>query len=311
MKVKRMISLWLCLLMLAALPVLSLIHIYHRGHHHDHDAQRAHGRALQVAVRLGKPLFLKVLAHERLDDAHVRQVLLDLVVQAVHLGLHPRKPREARAHDRHDDHRQQRDRDRQHDRQRGVHGDGHDQRADQHPRRAKAHAHQHVDHVHDLGDVVGQARDQRAGGEVVDVCKRELLNLAVDVAAQVGRVVDRRLRGEVRAADAAGHHQNRRQNHQPADAGDVPDVLLGDADVDDVAVQARQQDLAEHFDDHAQRPDDEVARIRPRIVEPSLQGQTLPFLFVLRFYPAQVLQYAAEQRDQPVDLGVDVYKRQA
>ena len=225
----------------------------------------------------GKALVFVVLSDEGLDDALVGQVLLNLVVQAVHLILHSGKAREADADDDELHHHDQRHRDRQHRGQRRAHGDGGDQRADEHARRAQAHAHEHVDHVHDLGHVVGQAGDEGGGGEAVDVGEGEPLNLRVHVAAHVGGHVDRGLGGEVRAAHAAGHHQQRRQNHQQAGDDDVAHVARLNAHVDDVGVQLGQHDLADDLDDHAQRPDDEIQRVGPGVSEPSFQIGTHPF----------------------------------
>ena len=193
------------------------------------------------------------LAHKGLDHAHAGQVLLHDGVELVEplLDLAELVERPANDPDQGDEH----DGD-QHNKEPGQLGTGqrsHDQAADQQERCAHHNAQEHGDHLLHLGHIVGEAGDQFAGFQLVQVAEREGLHLPEERLAQIGA----RILGSQHREDGAAHAPNQadeRHHHHPQPAGDDDlQVVFGNADVDDVLHQERLQQIHGHFHDHEQR----------------------------------------------------------
>ena len=267
----------------------------HERGHEDHEQPRGHSGFFQLRVGFFKAPDLVLLPDKGLDHADVGQVFLHIGVQPVHAVLHGGEAWRRHFDEDGDADCQNRHGNRQHQRHMRplayIHGNDHDQCADQHPGGAQSHTQERIDEVLQLGDVVGQPRDQRACAEAVDVAEGEALHLAVDIGAQVGGEVDRRLGAEVCAAHAADHHQDGGQDHgngdcrdegyvvgigchasaeviQPADKGGGVFGFSADAVVDDVRQKPGHQHLTQHLDDHQNRSCDEIEQVWLDVLAP-------------------------------------------
>jgi len=99
-----------------------------------------------------------------------------------------------------------------------AHGISHDKGEDQHQRRAHGDADDEHERLLHVGDIGGEARDQRGAGERVDVGERERLDLIEQVVTQVfGKTA-----AGVAAGDASGGAKEQRdkgEEHQDAGGG--------------------------------------------------------------------------------------------
>ena len=117
-----------------------------------------------------------------------------------------------------------------------AHGVSHREREDQHERRTDGDADDEHERLLDVGDVGGEACDQRGAGEAVDVGERERLDLVEEVVTEVlGESTARVATGNARS----GTEQQRYESDDDEDPGRGQD--LGDRcavfdDVDEVAV---------------------------------------------------------------------------
>ncbi len=104
-----------------------------------------------------------------------------------------------------------------------------------------------------LRDVVGQACDESAGVEHVEIGEGEGLDLGIEGVAHIGAHPLRSERGEDRAADAADHADHGHSDHDGAGAQHEVQIAGGDAVVDDALHQPRLQKVHRDFEDHEQR----------------------------------------------------------
>ena len=96
-------------------------------------------------------------------------------------------------------------------------------------------------HLH-LLHVVGDAGDERRRAERVDLPRREAGDAVEQAGPDVAAEPHRRPRAVVDGADREGDLDQRDREHEQADPPDVGGVARGDAVVDDVGVQARQEE---------------------------------------------------------------------
>ena len=133
----------------------------------------------------GKFLLFVFLARKALDDAHRAHVLLDGFVELVILAEYRAEGGHRLARDHNEpegQHRHEHDEGR---RERAAHDIGHHDGKDEHQRGADRDAGEHHEgHLH-VADVRRHARDERGGRKPVDILKREVLDSAIDVVAQI------------------------------------------------------------------------------------------------------------------------------
>ena len=204
------------------------------------------GDAAELAV-------LMLLAVERLDHADALQVLVHDVVQLVVGVEHAFEDRVHVGGQADEHHGQDRDDHEEHQRDLLADAEREDPGDDHHHRRAHGGADDHHVGVLQVGDVRGQARDDRTGGEPVDVGEAEALHLCEQVVAQV--------LGEARGADgrvlsgqeAARQRDERAQQQDQAELEDGGHVAAGDALVDQCGHNRRDDDFQKAFDQHERR----------------------------------------------------------
>ena len=99
-----------------------------------------------------------------------------------------------------------------------AHGVGHDKGEDQHQRRAHGDTDDEHERLLHVGDVGGEARDQRGAGERIDVGEREGLDLVEQIMAQVfGKAAAGMAAGD--ASGGAKEQRDQGQEHQDAGGG--------------------------------------------------------------------------------------------
>ena len=124
-----------------------------------------------------------------------------------------------------------------------AHDRGHDKGEDQAKRRAHGNADDHHERLLHVVDVGGEARDERAGAELIDVGEAEALDVVEHVATQVlGKAT-----AGIRAGDACRGTENQRHDGQAAqDASRFDQALHGGADLD-LIDQACRKEWDHHF----------------------------------------------------------------
>ncbi len=192
------------------------------------------------------------LAHEGLDHAHAGQAFLHHRVERVEPRLHLAEEREGASDNEDQADNDERDEHDEKPRQLRRGDDGHDQTAGHHHGRAHHDAQEHENDILHLGDVVGEARDQLAGLQFVDVGEGEHLHASIERAAQVCAETLGGEDGEEGAADAADDARKGRADHPEAGLKDDSQVRVGDAHVDDALEQARLHEVHRHFQHHEQ-----------------------------------------------------------
>ena len=188
-----------------------------------------------------------IFLHEGLDHADAVQVLLHHIVQPVIALEDPLEDGVGvRGHQiqAHAQHRNENGKDAGKLR---VDGDRRHQREDQHEGRTHRRADDHLVGVLHIAHVGGQARDQTAGGEPVDIGKGEFLNMAVHVPPQILGETGGSHR---RIMPGQNAEQKRRkggqQQHQPR-LPDVGHAALTDALVDQAGHNQRNNAFHDHF----------------------------------------------------------------
>ena len=124
---------------------------------------------------------------------------------------------------------------------------------------------------------------------MVNVDEGKTLYLLINITAQVRGKVDCRLGAKECAADAADHHQDRRQDHAHHDrngksrAAVAEDLIepfdkgggflyVSGAVVDNHGEQLRHQDFADDLHDHTDRSEYEVKQVGLYVFHPFFQG---------------------------------------
>ena len=235
----------------------------HQRHVEGEDALGA-GEVLIDIARDGAELFLLMgLAHKGLDHADAAQVFAHDAVEAVIEPEHALKNGMRVAGDQVQADAQDRDEGQEDHRQLPVDADGGAQGKYQHERRAHRDADHHLIGVLHVGYVRGHARDQAAGGKLVDIGKGIVLHMAVHVLAKVlgkpgrshGRVLARQ------RAEAQRHQ--RRQNQDQPRFEDVGHVAAVDPAVDQVGHDQRDHHLHHHLQGYKNRCFDGYASVFP------------------------------------------------
>src|SRR6185312_8840980 len=210
-----------------------------REHQHEElaDADADIGQALIGGV---EALGLIGLADERADHADAYDLLAQHAVDGVDALLHQAEQRHEEPDQDADDDDQERHGDPDQPGQPGVLAQGHDDAADAHDRRGhhevQAHEHEHLD----LLDIVGAARDQRGGPELVDLPGGEPGHGMEDATADVAPDGHGGVGPEVDGGDCGEDLDEGNGEHDPAGMPDEIRVAPGDALVDDARVQAGQ-----------------------------------------------------------------------
>ena len=230
-----------------------------------------------------------ILAHKTFHDPDPAYILLHDVVQLV-IGLeYAAENRMRPAHDQVDSHGQHRQRKHEHQRNPRVDRHRHDQREQQHQRSAYRHPQDHLKAVLHVGDVRGQARDNRGRAEFIDIGKGKLLNPVVHVMPQVPRES-----GGGNCRHPAAHHAGKQRNHRcrqqnPPVEKNLPEtagtVVRPDSPVNQHGHDHRDQRFHRDLSHHEQRRRDSLLFILP---DPGHQflDHTVP---VLTFCAVQIV----------------------
>ena len=187
-------------------------------------------------------------------NANVGNVLLNGGVESVDLGLHLCESGHS-AEDKKCHRGEKQGKGHRHNyRKLGAELYRHNDTAYKHTGGAEHHAEHHVDEVLKLCYVVCKSGYKRAGRDFVDIGKAEALYLSEKVCSEVGGEVDRSLRAEIRAANAAQHHKKGSAYHH----SHYDKALLGGESacvrsVDNLAEEERPQNLPQHLEYHTKR----------------------------------------------------------
>jgi hypothetical protein len=238
---------------------------HHGRDHHGEQAVDPQGRVGQVAVGGVEPLLLVVGPDERADHADAGECLARDLVDPVDLLLHRLEQGQGPAHQDPDDQRHERQDHHQDPRQRHVLLEGEDHTPDREDRGDDHHVQAEQDDHLDLLDVVRVARDQRWRAESVELRLRERFDLAEDRRAHVPPERHACLRAEEDGDDRRDDDDQRDAQHQHPRRQDVGGVALGDAVVDDVAVQCRQVQGRDRLDEQERDHDRERSLVRGEV----------------------------------------------
>ena len=181
--------------------------------HRRHQAPGPQRRGGELGVRLGEPVGLLGLAHERPHHPDAGDLLAEHGVHPVDARLHLLERRHHPVHERPEQHHRAGHRDHQHHRQPDVFADREDEPDHQGERRRDHHREcEHHQLLH-LRDVVGDAGDQRRCAEAADLACRVPGDLVEQVAPDVATErhrgagpVEHRDGGERDLDDAEAHH---------------------------------------------------------------------------------------------------------
>ena len=198
---------------------------------------------------------------ERADDADAAQALAQQGVLHVDVvvGLAPQ--RQHALAQQHDDERQQRDKGQQHERKHDVlaHGQYH-AAEEQHWDRCDRAGEHGGDPRHGV-DIMRGARDKRGRAERAEFLKRERVDLAEHVRAQVGAEAGDDLGRQPRPAENAGEADGRNGQHLQAAHGDGRKIARGDAAVQNGGHPRRQQQIAQRRQRNEHRRGEQLPEI--------------------------------------------------
>ena len=192
---------------------------------------------------------LVLLAVERLDHADACDIFLHHVVERVVGSENAVEDAAYAPHDKSERDGKDGDHGQEHKRNLPVDGKRHDPAEREHHGSAHAHADDHHVGVLHVGDIGGEACDDRAGRELVDVAKREGLHVVIHIVAQVGGEAHRGTCAHPGAAGAHSKLENGKDEQGDAKAPDLAHVAGLDAAVDEVAHDEWDSDLEYHLQD--------------------------------------------------------------
>ena len=225
----------------------------HQGHDDQHAALSLHEQVVQVAgSRLELGAF-EFFAHIGLHHANGGDVFLHAGVQFVVLLEYLGEDLHGAAQDDHQADGQEQQRPHVDHGHLAVDPEGHENGADQRDGSAEAHPQDHLVGVLDVGHVGGQASDQAGGAEVVNVGKAEGLNVLKHALAQIAGKAGGGFCTPDGAQGAEQQAQQRYGGHGQAHSNNVLQVAHGDAVIHQRGDHQRDDHLAHHLSDHAQR----------------------------------------------------------
>ena len=111
------------------------------------------------------------------------------------------------------------------------------------------------------------AGDQRGRALAVELLVRQLLQMAEQRRADIGREAGRRLRGEELCRDGEDEPRRAQRGYNRAHAQDVGFVGVADARVDDSGHQERNEQLHRRFEELEQRREDGLHAVGPQVFE--------------------------------------------
>ena len=202
-----------------------------------------------------------VLPHEGAHDADARQSLPADKRNAVEGRLHPHEIGDAAGHDYPKDHADQRGRNEEDESEPDVDEKSGDHRThgEQRPTDELAHAEGNGDL--DLVDVVGDARDERGRAETVELGGGEFVDVRVERAANFGTDTLRAKRRHLLAHEGEGEADDSHANKRDAAKDNGVDVAGNDAPVDHPRDDEGREQVEEHLDKLAERPQHEIAHV--------------------------------------------------
>ena len=175
-------------------------HDWHHDRHEPGDEERVVG---QFRVGFIEAIFFELLHIEGTDDQHAGEILAGDQVQPVNELLHDAEPGQRNGNEG-DDHADQDNHSQGNGPPHGGAGiHGADNAADTQNGRIKDQAHGDHGHRLQLGDIVGVARDQRGGGELIEFGAGEARDLLEDITTQVACAAGGDLGRKIADADAA------------------------------------------------------------------------------------------------------------
>src|SRR5690554_2450912 len=216
-------------------------HQTHEREHGGHPLAHVERDVGELAVGLPEALGFVRLANEGADDADTADLLAHDLVHPVDALLHHLEARHRPPDDEAHGGGQHGHRYGHQPGEAHVLSQGHDQPTHGHDGGGDQHREGHVEQGLDLQHVVGVAREQRGGAEAGDLAGGELGDVVEDAGAQVAAEGHGHAGAQVDGAYGAGHLQERHEEHDAAALQDVARVPENDAAVDDVGVDARQQ----------------------------------------------------------------------
>ena len=241
---------------------------HHQRHRRGAGAGRGDIAVGQAIVGAAEAAQLVGAATERLDDADAGQILLHHGIEGVEAALHLTEQRVGAVDDPAEDQGDERQEDDEEEGEARAGQRGHQDAADEEERRADHHPQEHHHHLLHLGDVGGEAGDQLAGFEAVEVAEREGLHLPEEAPPEIGPEILRGANGEDGAAHPPEEADDGAGDHPGGGAVDQREVAAPEALVDDPLDQARLQEIHRHFEQHQQRRED-----RPGAVGEQKAGQ--------------------------------------
>ena len=196
---------------------------------------------------------LMALPHVRLHHADAGQILLHAGIEPVVSFEHLVKERK-RPGDNKGQHASEKDQRRQKDqRQSGTDRHAHEQGRNHHDRRPHEHADNHLERVLYVGHVGGHTGHQARRGKVVNILERKILNVVIHGLAQVPSEAHGRPGCEHSRQGARQKGEHGDDEHDNAQLHHIVHISGLHSAVDDRSHQNRQQDLQNHFQDHAAR----------------------------------------------------------
>ena len=221
----------------------------HQRHIEGQDALRLGEVHVDLLGDLAELLYFMVLPNKGLHHPDAQQVLLHHVVQVVIALEDPFKNGVGPGHDERQADAQDRD-DHQEDQcQLGVDAQGEYPGADQHDGGPDRDTDDHHKSHLDVGHVCGQAGDDAAGGELVNVGKGELLDIPIHLPPQIPREARRGLGAETAGQSAADQRQNSHSHHGEAVGGNMVHAAGLDPLVQQLAGHQGDQHVKRHFAD--------------------------------------------------------------
>ena len=198
---------------------------------------------------------------ERADDADAAQALAQQGVLHVDVvvGLAPQ--RQHALAQQHDNERQKRNKGQQHEREHDVLAHGQHHAAEKQHRDRCDRAGEHGGDPRDGVDVVRGARDKRGRAERAEFLKRERVDLAEHVRAQIGTEAGDDLGRQPRSAEDAGEADGGDGQHLQAAHGNGRKIARSDAAVQNGGHPCRQQQIAQRRQSNEHRRGEQLPEI--------------------------------------------------